>query len=66
MNPGWLALLLHYTHLDIALDDTKARIDIHYFMHPECRDGDSLTDADAILEWVDKTVVGVLKPVIEV
>ena len=52
--------------LDVALDDTNARVGIHYCLHPEYYHGDSPTDANAILNWGNKTVVGVLKPVIEV
>ena len=52
--------------LDVALNYTNARVGIYYCLYPECCDGDSPADADNILDWGDKTVVGVLKPVIKV
>ena len=52
--------------LDVALDNVEARVSIYYCLHPEFCYWCSPTDADAILGWSAKTVVGVLKLVIEV
>ena len=52
--------------LDVALDDATARVSIHYCLYPKCCDGHSPIDVDAILDWGDKTIVGVLKLVIGV
>ena len=60
-----LHISLYHFILDDALDNAEARVGIYYCLHPKCWYWYSITDADDILDLGDNTVVGALKPVIE-